>query len=164
MIISKIQVFNKNYYNIFNKNLYLLFVILKLDSGVDEINIICYGLGSIYDNFSSRYQFALLLLLIDEIDILKQDINSKLFLKVVQLYDPVFNQTDKYLLRNVYKFNVSEQNYQCFCSVDVNNIINRLNLFYMPHCGKALYNNLLFSNWSVNQLESIVLLGKINIK
>lgn len=32
-------------------------------------------------------------------------------------------------------------------------------LFYMIHCGKALYNNLLWSNWSVAALSKIIIVG-----
>jgi len=32
-------------------------------------------------------------------------------------------------------------------------------LFFMPHCGKALYNNLLWANWSLDRLPKVVLIG-----
>ncbi|KFV72047.1 SRR1-like, partial [Struthio camelus australis] len=32
-------------------------------------------------------------------------------------------------------------------------------LFYMIHCGKALYNNLLWSNWSIGALSKMVIIG-----
>ncbi|XP_010176322.2 SRR1-like protein, partial [Antrostomus carolinensis] len=32
-------------------------------------------------------------------------------------------------------------------------------LFYMVHCGKALYNNLLWRNWSVRELSKLVIIG-----
>ncbi|NXK48639.1 SRR1L protein, partial [Chauna torquata] len=32
-------------------------------------------------------------------------------------------------------------------------------LFYMVHCGKALYNNLLWRNWSLGALSNIVIIG-----
>ena len=32
-------------------------------------------------------------------------------------------------------------------------------VFYMPHCGTALYNNLLWSNWSVDALSKMVVIG-----
>ena len=32
-------------------------------------------------------------------------------------------------------------------------------VFYMPHCGKALYNNLLWKNWSKERLKKLVIIG-----
>lgn len=32
-------------------------------------------------------------------------------------------------------------------------------VFYMPHCGTALYNNLLWRNWSVDALSKVVIIG-----
>ena len=29
----------------------------------------------------------------------------------------------------------------------------------MPHCGKALFNNLLWANWSPGQLQQLVVVG-----
>ena len=32
-------------------------------------------------------------------------------------------------------------------------------LFYMPHCGRAMYNNLLWANWSPQLLAKMALIG-----
>ncbi|KFV51420.1 SRR1-like, partial [Tyto alba] len=32
-------------------------------------------------------------------------------------------------------------------------------LFYMVHCGKALYNNLLWRNWSAGALSKMIIIG-----
>lgn len=32
-------------------------------------------------------------------------------------------------------------------------------LFYMPHCGRAMYNNLLWANWSPQDLSQLALIG-----
>jgi hypothetical protein len=32
-------------------------------------------------------------------------------------------------------------------------------VFYMPHCGKSLYNNLLFANWSPDRLCQLIIIG-----
>ena len=34
-----------------------------------------------------------------------------------------------------------------------------LTIFYMPHCAKALYNNLLYANWSSVHLARFVIVG-----
>nr|XP_028566258.1 SRR1-like protein isoform X2 [Podarcis muralis] len=37
--------------------------------------------------------------------------------------------------------------------------IHNPTIFYMVHCGKALYNNLLWSNWSIEALSKTVIIG-----
>lgn len=32
-------------------------------------------------------------------------------------------------------------------------------MFFMPHCGRRLYSNLLCTNWSAHQLQNVVLIG-----
>jgi hypothetical protein len=135
-----------------------------------KINIICYGLGSIDDQFSSRYQFALLLLIIDEFktisfdsdSIVSSSSSSALKINSVELYDPVFNEIDKKLLTNIYAFKLESTNCKCMKQTSLfdetadNDI---LNFFYMPHCSKGLFNNLLYANWSVKALNSLIILG-----
>jgi hypothetical protein len=118
------------------------------DNNNREMNIICFGLGSIDDNLSSRYQLALLLLLIDDIKLL-----FKIKINQVEFYDPIFSQIDKNLLEKKLKFQISNENVKCMHQLE------SLTLFYMPHCGKALYNNLLYSNWSVNLLKKLIIFG-----
>ena len=111
------------------------------------INIVCYGLGSPDDNLSSRYQLALLLLIIDDITAF----DSTLKIGGVELYDPVFTSIDKHVLAEAFKFQLAATNDRCMRRASVPHADGHrqpLNLFYMPHCGKALYNNLLYANWS----------------
>lgn len=130
----------------------------------NNINLICYGLGSIDNNLCSRYQLALFLLIIDEINKFSimncsnEKINNnetKLNINLVEFYDPVFNQNDKILLTDYFHFKLATKNEKCFKSIEK----NALNLFYMPHCGKAMYNNLLYSNWSKRSLTHLIILG-----
>lgn len=119
------------------------------------ISLICYGLGSFDESLSSRYQLALLLLILEEIDAF-----NHIHLQLTELYDPVFNEIDKHLLTKVFGFVVSSGNDQCFRSVACSTpCVKSMTLFYMPHCGKALFNNLLYSNWTTGKLESLVILG-----
>jgi len=37
--------------------------------------------------------------------------------------------------------------------------VTKPTLFYMPHCGKALYNNLLWANWHIDKLKYVTILG-----
>lgn len=116
------------------------------------INVICYGLGSLDDNLSSRHQFALFLLILDNIKACFRQAELN-----VELFDPVFNDLDKYILTNVYKFKLEASNTKCMRHIGEQD--DELCLFYMPHCGKALVNNLLYSNWSFKSLNKIILLG-----
>ena len=79
-------------------------------TGDRVVNIVCYGLGSVDENLSARYQLALLLLIIDEIEIMNEIIK----IEFVELYDPVFTEVDRKLLIEFYKFIISEKNDQCF--------------------------------------------------
>eukprot|EP01060_Flectonema_neradi_P001704 TRINITY_DN11034_c0_g1_i1.p1 TRINITY_DN11034_c0_g1~~TRINITY_DN11034_c0_g1_i1.p1 ORF type:complete len:279 (+),score=25.92 TRINITY_DN11034_c0_g1_i1:94-930(+) len=106
--------------------------------------IICLGLGSPSRYAGSRHQLALLCMLSD-----------KILCKDVSLYDPAFTATDITLFDS---FNMSQ--------LDVNNEgkipcsdPDVFTLFYMPHCCRSLYANLLISNWGVGQLSNIAIIG-----
>jgi hypothetical protein len=144
----------------------MLFTLKKIVSSFFEsypsgqkkaFNIICYGIGSIDDSFTSRFQLALLLLVIDELN------ETTLIEQVshVEFYDPVFNKADRILLEEKLGFTISKENEQCLKQVQWNGDLNSYipTLFYMPHCPKSLYNNLLYSNWSPDCLQSIIILG-----
>lgn len=121
------------------------------ESGTRGVKIICYGLGSVDENLSARYQFALLLLLVDELKSMSK-------LDSVELFDPVFTPLDIHLFTHCYPFKLADRNDQCFRPV--NNDQAKLTMFYMPHCGKALYNNLLYSNWNLSSLNNMLILGE----
>ena len=133
-----------------------------------KINIICYGLGSIDDQFSSRYQLALLLLIIDELKSITFDSDSNssgLKINFVELYDPVFSEIDKKLLTDFYSFRLESINCKCmkntklFDETSAAGDDETLNFFFMPHCSKGLFNNLLFANWYEKNLNSLIILG-----
>jgi hypothetical protein len=192
-----------------------------------RVNIYCYGIGSIEDNLSSRYQFTLLLLIIDHLRSFaleqttkynqaqsstnktteKQEKQQTCAIKAdachvvvnqadaenenghrrhqsiqigrVELYDPIMSVMDKQLVKYVYKLNIAEKNTRCVKTYALvgSPIVNAddktknnnkssnisedrlLNIIYMPHCPKALYNNLLYSNWCEQSLSRIMLIG-----
>ncbi|XP_012997444.1 SRR1-like protein isoform X3 [Cavia porcellus] len=45
------------------------------------------------------------------------------------------------------------------CQEGKRSVRGELTVFYMLHCGTALYNNLLWSNWSVDALSRMVIIG-----
>ncbi len=107
-----------------------------------------YGLGSLENNINTRYQFALLLLIVEELKACGCVVDS------VEVYDPIFTNLDKALIS---KFNLKISNENDEARFCINN--DGCSLFYMPHCGKALYNNLLYANWSYRALNSLCLIG-----
>lgn len=125
----------------------------------NRINLICYGLGSVDDNICSRYQLALFQLIIDEINSINHQQINKLNIEQIEFYDPIFNKNDKFLLESILNYKISSQNEQCFKQIELVNDSKVLNIFYMPHCEKSMYNNLLFSNWQPERLNSLLILG-----
>lgn len=102
--------------------------------------IVGYGLGSIETSFISRQQLAFLLLIMDE---------TKCHCEV---FDPIFTELDKEVLKT-FNIIVSDANTQA------QQKLSELTLVYMPHCGKALYNNIISSNWCKDDLANVVLIG-----
>lgn len=102
--------------------------------------IVCYGLGSFSTCSSSSFQLALLLILQEE------------FLCDISIYDPVFTDTEKCILRNI-GINVLVENDEC------KHKAIEPTLFYMIHCGKPMYNNVLCANWNIDSLKNVFIMG-----
>ena len=109
------------------------------DCIVDCKEIITYGIGHIATCPIARFQFALLLLM-------KKWLNLPCL-----LYDPVLVSKEIDIVKH-FDISVLEVNEECKRSVD------RRTLFYMPHCGKPMYNNLLWANWG-KSLENLCIIG-----
>lgn len=119
----------------------------SIDNSIDIRfdSIICYGLGNFTTNKTSLYQLSLLL-------VMKQlfDCNN------VYIYDPVFTQNETNILINKLSINLIEFNEESIHSIDS---CDKRVLFFMPHCDKSLFNNLLWSNWDSNKLNNIFIFG-----
>ncbi|XP_056008981.1 SRR1-like protein isoform X2 [Ostrea edulis] len=105
--------------------------------------IVTYGVGNFAECLISRYQLALLLALRDNLQVSPND---------VLLYDPKFFEAEKELLSSLGLQVLSENEEgkrQC----------EKTTLFYMPHCGKSLYNNLLSANWTPDRLCHLIIIG-----
>ena len=89
-----------------------------------------------------------MLLIIDDLK------HKNLKIESLQFYDPIFTFNDKYLIEKHFNFNIIENNDEARWCVK-----ESVTLFYMPHCGKPLYNNLLYSNWTINNLNKLYLIG-----
>ncbi|XP_043925672.1 SRR1-like protein [Protopterus annectens] len=68
------------------------------------------------------------------------------------IYDPVFTEMEINLLKE-FGLNVLCEN------EEGKHEVQNPTLFYMIHCGKALYNNLLWRNWLPESLAKMVIIG-----
>lgn len=104
---------------------------------------VCYGLGSFSTCVSARYQLAMLLLLLEA---------AQIELNYCFVYDPAFSSGEKDVLREL-GLTVLEEN------EEGKRLTEKPSLFYLMHCGKALYNNLLWKNWSKHCLSQMIIVG-----
>lgn len=114
---------------------------LALGAHSKSYEVVCYGLGRFSDCTVSRYQFALLLLL-----------KEKLQVRRVWVYDPVFDPVEKDVLESA-GCEVIEENEEGKRRAKTPTI------FYLPHCPKQLINNILWANWDRDALRNCVLIG-----
>ncbi|CAG08557.1 unnamed protein product, partial [Tetraodon nigroviridis] len=104
---------------------------------------ICYGLGSFSSSVSARYQLAMLLLLLDA---------KQVGVKDCSVYDPVFTSGEIDVLRELGLTVLTDNE-------EGKRLSTRPTVFYLMHCGKALYNNLLWKNWSKKCLPLMKIIG-----
>ncbi|GLD53918.1 SRR1-like protein [Lates japonicus] len=108
-----------------------------------QLECVCYGLGSFSSCVSARYQLAMLLLLLDAGQIPRKDCS---------VYDPAFSSGEKDVLRELGLTVLTENE-------EGKRLATKPTLFYLMHCGKALYNNLLWKNWSARRLPLMTIIG-----
>ena len=109
----------------------------------DIKELVCYGIGNFSSCVIARYQLALFLLLKELF---------KLESECCWLYDPILTADEKAMAQgsNLTLIETNEEGKRG---------VHTRTLFFMPHCGKALYNNLLWKNWSKDQLKNIIIIG-----
>ncbi|XP_072289814.1 SRR1-like protein isoform X2 [Eucyclogobius newberryi] len=108
-----------------------------------QMQCVCYGLGSFSSCVSARYQLAMLLLLLDAL---------KIELSDCFVFDPVFSSGEVDVLKRIGLTVLTENE-------EGKRQANKPTIFYLMHCGKALYNNLLWKNWSKQCLIEIIIIG-----
>ncbi|XP_041642582.1 SRR1-like protein [Cheilinus undulatus] len=108
-----------------------------------QLECVCYGLGSFSSCVSARYQLAMLLLLLD---------SGQIPLKDCSIYDPAFSSGEKDVLRELGLTVLTENE-------EGKHLVSGPTLFYLMHCGKALYNNLLWRNWNTQCLPWMIIIG-----
>ncbi|NWY73896.1 SRR1L protein, partial [Erithacus rubecula] len=130
---------------------------------------VCYGLGRFGRCPAARYQLAFLLLLLDELRVPPGR---------CALFDPAFSAREAAALRALGLCLLTENEvsrapgsagHRGRGSAVTGSALpgqegkrgvqGAATLFYMVHCGKALYNNLLWSNWSPAALSKLVIIG-----
>jgi len=107
------------------------------------LEVVCFGLGSFTKCPIARYQFALLVGLMER---------SVVSYSTPELFDPVFTAQDIEVIQ------------RCGMRlVDKNEEGKRETrgptLFYMPHCSHQLVNNLLFANWTPDLLSNCIVVS-----
>ncbi|KAM5237667.1 SRR1-like protein [Ctenodactylus gundi] len=115
-----------------------------LITGAHRTAFVCYGLGNFASCVTARIQLAFLLLLLDKCETRRSH---------CWIYDPLFSQLEITVLKalGVRVLSENEEGKHRVCGAPT--------VFYMPHCGTALYNNLLWSNWSLGALSRMVIIG-----
>lgn len=108
-----------------------------------QLECVCYGLGSFSSCVSARYQLAMLLLLLEA---------AQIPLKDCSIYDPAFSTGERDVLKELGLTVLTENE-------EGKRLATKPTLFYMMHCGKALYNNLLWKNWNIQCLRWMIILG-----
>ncbi|XP_052610927.1 LOW QUALITY PROTEIN: SRR1-like protein [Peromyscus californicus insignis] len=108
------------------------------------VKCVCYGLGNFASCVTARTQLAFMLLFLEKCQIPR----SRCW-----VYDPLFSQAEVSVLASLGVTVLSEN------EEGKHSVQGQPTVFYMPHCGTALYNNLLWSNWSVDALSRMVIIG-----
>ncbi|XP_032371627.1 SRR1-like protein isoform X2 [Etheostoma spectabile] len=108
-----------------------------------QLECVCYGLGSFSSCVSARFQLAMLLLLLDA---------GQIPLRDCSVYDPMFSSGERDVLRELGLTVLTENE-------EGKHLVTKPTLFYLMHCGKALYNNLLWKNWSTKCLPLTIIIG-----
>lgn len=83
-----------------------------------------------------------------------------------EIYDPVFDEVERSVIQSL-EWNLLEEDEVTKHLINVltnglqeaKRVVNQWTLFFMPHCDKKLYNNLLQVNWKAENLKNIILFG-----
>jgi len=125
---------------LFSSLLNLLLTKLPTKWNYESVDLVCMGIGPLGTSTNSKYQFALLTL-----------IKEVRYFSNCIIYDPMMSPKDIELCTT---FGIR------FTEISIGRYkAQRNTLFFMPHCPRALYNNLLYENWKSENLSKIVLIG-----
>ncbi|XP_030716549.1 SRR1-like protein [Globicephala melas] len=113
-------------------------------TGSCRLKCVCYGVGNFATCIIARNQLAFLLLFLEECQIPRSH---------CWVYDPLFSQLEIAVLSTLGVVVLSEN------EEGKRSVYGEPTVFYMLHCGTALYNNLLWRNWSIDALSKMVIVG-----
>ncbi|XP_047328084.1 protein SENSITIVITY TO RED LIGHT REDUCED 1 [Impatiens glandulifera] len=116
--------------------------ILRDLNGESKMKMVIYGIGSIESYESPRLQLSLAILM-------KKSLG---WIGDVEVFDPIISLTESRVMETL------------GCSVLSVNEEGRREavekvLFFMPHCDSDLYDHLLETNWGLEKLKNIIILG-----
>jgi len=129
--------------------------------------LICYGLGTFENSVISRYQLALAKLLQELCLPMRKSDRVDVQFSSCSVYDPVMSAIDTELcaklgflrLEPSVQHSTNSLKGQC-CSIVSSHVEdNSFIVFFMPHCGRSLYNTVLKENWSRSRMSKVVILG-----
>jgi len=105
-------------------------------------DIVCYGIGNFLSCKKSLHQLALLVLLYRQLNVLGDSF----------IFDPMLTEEEKVFVQKL-GHKVIEKNEE-----GKREVVHRT-VFFMPHCTKPLYSNVLWANWSPSKLANVAILG-----
>ncbi|KAH7679980.1 Ribonuclease H-like protein [Dioscorea alata] len=148
MEITKIELRNSEHYRKLRDQLeedhFLKNEISRRLGTEEQIQMIIYGLGSLEYSFASQYQFALALLMREDIDMLR--------IGQITVFDPLITPSDANLIRsfgcNVFSVNEFGRRR-----------VEKPTFFFLPFVAFNLIANLLEMNWVPSKLENLIILG-----
>ncbi|XP_050408879.1 SRR1-like protein [Patella vulgata] len=108
-----------------------------------DYDLVVFGLGNFSSSLIAKQQLDLALALRSELNISHGQ---------TLCYDPVFTSVEIKTLQDL-EWIVPEINQEG------KGQSNKTCIYYLPHCHKILYNNLLWANWSKELLSKIVIIG-----
>ncbi|XP_023976711.2 SRR1-like protein [Physeter macrocephalus] len=113
-------------------------------TGSRRLKCVCYGVGNFATCVIARDQLAFLLLFLEKCQIPRSH---------CWVYDPLFSQLEIAVLGTLGVVVLTEN------EEGKRSVYGEPTVFYMLHCGTALYNNLLWRNWSIDALSKMVIVG-----
>ncbi|XP_073529193.1 SRR1-like protein isoform X2 [Phyllobates terribilis] len=110
---------------------------------LQDYDCVCYGLGNFTSCVISRHQMAFLLLFLERFKIPRHQ---------CYVFDPIFSRLEIAVLQELGLTRVMKNE-------EGKHAVRKPTVFFMLHCGKALYNNLLWRNWSSDALSQMIIIG-----